>query len=603
MQLEKINFLKEVDNIEIIKKGHSGAYKYLITKGKKRYFLKIGNFNISKDLEKIFNNNNISHPTIFDSGKYDDEMNYIIEEYIDGKNLKEELDNLDNKFIYEYGFEIGSQYKKLRTLYPDKPMDEEKIKQYLIKLNKYTNNLEKLIEKNKNKLIKNNINFLKKTISYLNNNTSIIKNSFLIFGHTDIKPSNFLIHNKNIMAIDIEHTDYKELSLSMLWSFSRNDFKDEKNLAFTSGYINALFNFEIPENVLAAFNYTYLFNVTKYFIKCLENENYDKLSRFIKHINKNYIIKGKLKISEKIKGIIDIKQFRMLNGYDISLKKGSFNSNNLTFRCKKNENDYFLKIMKMSFKQYKKAIHSYEILKKSNIPFSTIVDYGCLLKNECYYIISKFIDIKEMDKNIQNTFLDGFNSGQLVASYLINLKHKNLKNAKLYDKKKLVKDMMKEVEKIYGKNEYTKYIYWAKQNVINYIEKYSNFFDKEPINLIHGDVKFGNILYNCNDIYFVDNESLQYSYDIINFMYNIHMGFYKKDNLLYKSFVNGYLKYMNNGKIPLRIQYQAKLLLIYYILRKISSILDNKSDEKKLKFLEKSLKYYIDKDCEIEWLK
>ena len=602
MQLEKIDFLKGVNNIKAIEKGNSGAYKYLFIKDGKKYFLKIGKFKIIDNLEKIFTNNDISHPTIIDLGKYDDSMNYVVEEYIDGKDLKEELDKLDSKFIYEYGFEIGSQYRALRTIYPDKPMTEEKVKEYLSAVDERVIKLKSLVTNN-DKLTAHNQKFINYVISYLKKNIHIIKNSYLVFGHTDIKPSNFLIYKKNIIATDIERTDYKELSLSMLWSFARNDFKDEKNLAFARGYMDALFNFEISETVLDCFNYTYLFNVANYFIKCIENKKYDKLLLFIEYINTNYMIDGELKINEKLKSHINIRHFEILNGYNITLVKGSYNPNNLTFKCQKNKNMYFLKIMKMSFNHYKKSIASYNLLNNCNIPISPIVKHGCILEDKYYYTISKFLELNEMDKSINDTFLDGFKSGELVASYLIKIKDKKLENVEIYDKNQLFQNMIKDVEKIYGNVEISKYIYWKKQELINYISKYIKSFEEEPINLIHGDVKFGNILYDNGKIYFSDNESLHYSYDIINFMYNIHIGFLENENLCYKGFVNGYLKYMNNGEIPHRIQNQVKLLLIYYVLRQIRNILDKKGDESKLKFVLKGCKHYIDKDSEIEWLK
>lgn len=601
MQLNKIVFLNGVNIIETIDKGYSGAYKYLFIKDNKKYFLKIGKFKIIDNLEQIFTNNGISHPTIIECGHYDDTLNYIIEEYIDGKDLKEELDKYDSKFIYEYGFEIGEQYRNLRKIYHDKSMTEEKYNEYISMVNERVNTLKHLIEHN-DKLIRDDYNFLNYVISYLNENTKVVKNSHLVFGHTDIKPSNYLICDKKIIATDIEHTDYKELSLSMLWSFARCDYKDEKNLAFARGYIDALYNFCVPNEVLDCFNYTYLFNVVGHCIKYIENDKYDNLSHFIGYINKNYMCGNEIKINEKLKSKINIEDFKILKECDITLIKGSYSPHNLTFKCKKNNDIYFLKVMNMSYNQYKKAIASYTLLNKCNIPISVMLKHGCILENKCYYIISKFIELNEMDKSIGNTFIDGFKSGKLVARYLINLKGKNLENIEIYDKEHLLKDIMNDIQKIYGKNEHSDYIYWSKKDIIGYVNKYIKSYEEEPISLIHGDVKFGNILYRDNEICFVDNESLIYSYDTINFMYNIHTGFFRNEDVRYKGFVNGYLKYMNNGIIPFRIHNQVKLLLIYYVLRKIRDVLDNKSDESKLKDIIKSCRYYIDEDNNIEWL-
>ncbi len=601
MQLNKIDFLNGISSIETIDKGYSGASKYSFIKDNKKYFLKIGKFEIVKDLEKIFTSNEISHPIIIDCGKYDDDLNYIIEEFIEGKDLKEELDKHDSKFIYEYGFEMGTQYRKLRNIYPDRPMTNEKYKEYISNVYKRVKALKSLIQCN-DKINFNDKKFLDYIITYLNKNINLIKNSYLVFGHTDVKPSNYLLSNKTIVATDIEHTDYKELSLSMLWTFARCDYKDEKNLAFAHGYLDGLYNFCVPSVVLECFNYTYLFSMAEHCIKYIKKDKYNELSNFIKYVNENYMTNHELKISEKLKSILDIDSNELLKGSNITLVKGSYSPNNLTFKCQNGLKIYFLKIMKMSQEHYKKSLESYSLLDKCGIPISPIIDNRCILKNEYYYILSNFIELNEMDEIIGNTFQDGLKSGKLVASYLIKLKGNHLKNAENHDKDYLLENIKKNIEKIYVKNEYSDYIHWSKKEITDYVDKYIKSFEKEPIDLIHGDVKFGNILYGDNEIYFTDNESLVFSYDIMNFMYNIHVGFLEDENLCYKGFVNGYLKYMNNGVIPSRIQNQVKLLLIYYVLRIIRDILDNKSDESKLTFVIKCCKHYIDEDNNIEWL-
>lgn len=602
MVLEKIKFLKSAKNINIISEGYSGAYKYSFAKNGNKYFLKIGKFKINENLEDMLNEAEIPHPKVIELGKYDNEYNYIIEEYVDGNNLKYELDKYDSKFIYEYGFKIGQQYRNLRKMYPDIAITEEKYKEYLFMVEERVSKLTHLMKENKNDLSETIINFLNNNIYYLEKNKDIITCSSLIFGHTDIKPSNYLIIDKDIIATDIEYTGYKELSLSMLWSFARSDLKDEKSLAFAKGYINALFNFNIPKKILDCFDYTYLFNVAGFSIKYIENKEYDKLSAFIEYINGKYKTNNELKISDSLKGVIDLGKIEILKGCDATIIDGSYSPNNLTFKCQTNENTYFLKVMKMNDEVHKDTMKFYEVLNKYNIPSVPMIESGYFLKNRCYYTISKFMELKEMDESIGNTFLDGFKSGQLVASYLIKLKNENVKSDKIYDRDNLYKDIMNDIEFIYSNNNYSEYMPWNKKELINYINKYIKSFDKESINLIHGDIKFGNILYGNNDIYFVDNESFKYSYDIVNFMYNIQTGFLDKDNKCYKGFVNGYLKFMYNGKIPFRIQNQAKLLLIYYVVISVRKILEKRNDNSKIKMVFNGCRKYIDGDNDIEWL-
>ena len=602
MVLENIKFLKSAKNINIISEGYSGAYKCSFEKNGNKYFLKIGKFKINENLEDMLNKTEIPHPKVIELGKYDNEYNYIIEEYIDGNNLKYELDKYDSKFIYEYGYKIGQQYRNLRKMYPDIAITEEKHKEYSLMVEERVYKLKHLMKENKNALSETIINFLNNTIYYLEKNKDIIKGSSLVFGHTDIKPSNYLIIDKDIVATDIEHTDYKELSLSMLWSFARSDLKDEKNLAFAKGYINALFNFNIPNNILDCFDYTYLFNVAGFFIKYIENKEYDKLSAFIEYINEKYKTNNGLKISDSLKSVIDFSKIEILKGCDASIIDGSYSPYNLTFKCKTNKNIYFLKVMKMTEERYKDTMKFYEILNQYDIPSVPMIESGYFLKDRCYYTISKFMELKEMDESIGNTFLDGFKSGQLIASYLIKLKNENVKSDKIYDKDNLYKGIIHDIGFIYSNNNYSKYMPWNKEELVNYINKYIKSFDKESINLIHGDIKFGNILYENNDIYFVDNESFKYSYDIVNFMYNIQAGFLDEDNKCYKGFVNGYLKFMYNGKIPFRIQNQVKLLLIYYVVRSVRKILEKRNDDSKIKMVLNGCRKYIDEDNDIEWL-
>lgn len=600
MQFNNIKFLKDAKIINEIDKGYSGD-KYLICKRSKKYFLKIGKHKISDNIEEILLNNNISHPTIIESGKYNEEYNYIIEDYIEGKDFKEELLNLNNKYIYEFGYEIGSQYRNLRKLFPDKKIDESNYNEYFKNVQNRVNELRKITSNNKN-INENNMNFINYCINYLSQNASLIKNSYLVFGHTDIKPSNFMLLNKNIIATDIENTDYKELSLSMIWSFARSDYtNDEKNFSFARGYLDGLYKFNIPNSIINCFNYTYIYNVIRHLIVFIKNKKYDRCTDYIKFVNKNYIKNNKVIISEKLKSNIIVDKISIIKNSSILLVKGSHCPENLTFKCNKGSNNYFLKIMNMSKIDYDKAVSSYKLLEKLNIPISPILESG-KLNNNSYYLVSKFIELDDINKKIKNTFQEGFKYGDKIASYLTRLKGNYLKNVNIFDKHILYEDIISYIKKVYGDKQKTQYIHWKKDEVINYVQKYIKSFENEKIDLIHGDVKFENIIFNKNKLFFVDNESFVLSYDIINFMYNIHLGFIDKNDLCYRGFVNGYLKYMNNGEIPFRIQGQAKLLLIYYVLRIISNIIDNKYDKKRLDSIINSCKKYIDKDQKIEWL-
>ena len=156
---------------------------------------------------------------------------------------------------------------------------------------------------------------------------------------------------------------------------------------------------------------------------------------------------------------------------------------------------------------------------------------------------------------------------------------------------------------MYQYDNYSQYVKWSKEETIKYIDTYIKEFQEEPLNLIHRDIKFGNILYDKGEnLIFVDNETITYSYDILNFLYNIHDGFRPNANKAYHGFVNGYLSYMNQGVIPKRIEGQAKLLLLYYYFRIVLAFLEKRGKETEIEEYMNLCEEYIVKGKTVEWL-
>lgn len=596
MELKSIDFINGASDINVINKGYSGAVKYSFIKNNKKYFLKIGKFKVLENLEEILSGAGILHPKIIEFNKLDDELNYIILEYIEGKNIKDELNSRTEKFIYEYGFKIGKQYSNLRKKNIDKPVTDYMIEEYQKNINCVIDNLKSVLKENKLYLSKEAIKFIDFAIDYLEKNFDIFKNSKLVYGHTDVKPSNFILHDNQVFASDIEHTDYKEPSLSLIWSYARNDNKDNKNFAFARGYIDGLFNFNVPDNVLECFNYTYIFNMSKY----IHQVSVDEIESIVKKVNENYIHDGQVIVSEKLKS--EFCSIPLLRTCDTSIVNGSYDPDNMTFKCVSDDNKYFLKIMKISENRLYHILKNYKLLNEINIPISPIYNYG-KCNEHCQFVISKYYDYKNLGASVKNkTFANGIKYGNLIASYMMKLKGKKLDNASFQGSKELYGEIMTYVDDIYKKEEHKKYIDWKYDEIVSYIKNYIKYFNESEIDLIHGDIKFGNILENGDQIIFVDNESLMYSFDIINFKYNIHTGF-KKDSEFYQGFINGYLKYMNNGVIPESVKKQAILLFMYYIIRTVFDVLNKSGSTKDLSYYINVCEKYIKNGKDISWLK
>lgn len=102
MEIQKINFLQDATDFIDAAGGFSGAIKKYFKKEGKQYFLKIGKFQVRNDLEDLLTQAEIPHPKVIESGIFDEENSYIVEEIANGTPLKEKLNEYDKKFIYEF---------------------------------------------------------------------------------------------------------------------------------------------------------------------------------------------------------------------------------------------------------------------------------------------------------------------------------------------------------------------------------------------------------------------------------------------------------------------------------------------------------------------
>ena len=298
--LKRIKFLNGASKIEPVDKGYSGAAKFSFNRAGERYFLKIGHFRLNFDLEEILAKSDIPHPAIVEMGRYDGEMNYVVEKFVAGENLKDLLDEYDLDEMYEFGRQIGEAYRNLRKVCPDQPVPESLYEEYTKSSNERIAKLQGLLAAEDQVSAEVRQEMLT-VAEFLKNTLPCVKNSLMVYGHTDVKPSNFLIHNGEILALDIESTRYKEITASIMWAYTRVDFKDEKNLAFAKGYLDGLFDNKVPAGVWACCNHNYAFNMVGYFVKYLSNGSYERLNKLLRHIEKNYLRDGKIEIDKSIR--------------------------------------------------------------------------------------------------------------------------------------------------------------------------------------------------------------------------------------------------------------------------------------------------------------
>lgn len=300
LDLERIKFLNDASGVAKIDKGYSGAVKFAFEKDGEKYFLKIGKFGVNYDLEKILTEANIPHPTIVETGWYNKDIGYVIEKYVGGENLKDALSKYDAEEFYDFGLEIGSKYRNLRKVYPDQPVSESLCDEYAKSIDEKIKKLNDLLN------LDDTMNLVSRRVmlavaKFLQNSLCYVKDSLMVYGHTDVKPSNFLLRDGKILATDVEITEYKEITASMIWTFARVDFEDSKNLAFAQGYLAGLFNYNVPAGVWKCCNHNYAYNMVEYFVRYLERKDYEKLGRLLQHIAANYLADGKIIIDKYLR--------------------------------------------------------------------------------------------------------------------------------------------------------------------------------------------------------------------------------------------------------------------------------------------------------------
>ena len=242
----KYKIIKEIDD------GLSKDTKYIVLINKKKYLLRISDFNNSKMftykiIKEIYNIHNISK--LYSYYNLDNKI-YAFFNYIDGEPLKQLFPNLNENEKYNYGVQAGNLLRLLHS---------KKNKNLEIKIS--NNEVVKCIINNydnfslKNNIINKLYNYCKKILV----NIDLNKYSFL---NADFHSMNMIINNKNLFLIDLEKYEYGDPTRDFTFIYT---FDEDR--IYANGIINSYHCFKtIPENFWYSFKFFSALYIIQYYM-------------------------------------------------------------------------------------------------------------------------------------------------------------------------------------------------------------------------------------------------------------------------------------------------------------------------------------------------
>ncbi len=608
-RIKKIPFLKKFTSCVLTPlntKTHSE--NFVVTKNDEKYFVKFFNNKIENSIKTLMSEANIAHPEVIEVGNVDNQF-YVIEKFVDGKTLDNYMYMYSDKEIYERIFVLASKYTNLRKKFKDIKTDEEqfeKLVQFI--LNIISSDNSETVIKNIKKINANSLNTIYFLRDYVLNNYSVLKKCPMIYSANEIFPEKIIATLKQIYYIaDFETPCYNQMPF-VLWNaiLPHDPVALPKYTAFVNGYLEGLFQFNIPETVLESFNLAYALKAYEISIELISKEKFNELNEFIKAISK-YIANNKITYSERLT-IFNVKDFPLLKDGEFSIVKGSYNNHNLVYKVKTKKQNYFLKVMyglNKSNETLEKYRYYYSVVKACKIPAPQMYDSGILKNGKCIYTIMELINGGQYNVVHDRTnFDEGVKCGKFVADIM-----KNLKNAPINKKflptttiDSLYDNLIDMANRVYD-SKFKKYMPCSKVRTLALANKLKKSFDDEPIVLIHGDIKMENVLDDGKNIYMVDNENYYYCYQIVNFRYNLAYMYKPGSATIKKGFVSAYLKEIYGGEVPKRVHNQIKFLVLLDMVIRGNTLINNEGGQNMLKVHETLVngEFYND-DYLIDWL-
>lgn len=270
--------------------------------------------------------------------------------------------------------------------------------------------------------------------------------------------------------------------------------------------------------------------------------------------------------------LFDIYELEFIKNTDIIEEIEDGYSGALIYKITRDENKFFLKIFKgtLGIEKVKQCISIY---RKLNIKSLDIVDFGYVDKFDKYYIVYNFIEgvnLKSYTKTDVFSLADVRKIGETIGKELLKLKTYKDYNNDLFtpDNIDIIIDNAKKNFNLLLENQiYSNIIfkYFSIKEIDdlkNKLIEYGNIFkDIEP-GLIHGDIKRSNIMVNENEeFYITDIESMQVSYDVLNFRYQITWSLFEGSEKE-AEFVRGYFDGIYSNNRPENFNYSIIFTII-----------------------------------------